>query len=182
MLLSMPQIPGTLWRDVSDLSRFKTQIRWVSSYQLWVYNNAQICPNLPFLHWEHIDSHYAYSSLSTIELRSTQSIDKNTFSLLELYKNTQPNWFCFPNNATLSNGNGFVRCSANGDVNELRERCRNLGQLGMIWNHGTSHIIIVKIKFNLHHTISILEITAGRACSYAPVKWPKIPKTWRNIR
>lgn len=61
-----------------------------------------------------------------------KALIRTLFSLLELYKNTQPNWFCFPNNATLSNGNGFVRCSANGDVNELRERCRNLGQLGMI--------------------------------------------------
>lgn len=80
----------------------------------------------------HIDSHYADSCFSTIEYPSTQSIDKNTFSLFGLYENTPPNWFCFPDDAALSNGNGFVRCSAGGDVNELRERCRNLGQLGMI--------------------------------------------------
>lgn len=112
-----------------------------------------ILPQLAFPYFfysrEHIDSHYADSCLSTIEYPSTQSIDKNTFSLLGLYENTLPNWFCFPDDAALSNGNGFVRCSAGGDVNELRERCRNLGQLAMIWNHGTTHIIIVETKFNL---------------------------------
>lgn len=100
-----------------------------------VNNNTQSCPNLLFRFFyprEHIDSHYADSCLSTIEYPSTQSIDKNTFSLLQLYENTLPNWFCFPDDVALSNGNGFVRCSAGGDVNELRERCRNLGQLGMI--------------------------------------------------
>lgn len=95
-----------------------------------------ILPQLAFSFFfyprEHIDSHYADSCLSTIEYPSTQSIDKNTFSLLQLYENTLPNWFCFPDDVALSNGNGFVRCSAGGDVNELRERCRNLGQLGMI--------------------------------------------------
>lgn len=43
-----------------------------------------------------------------------------------------PNWFCLPgligssDDAALTNGNGFVRCSAGGDVNESRERCHNL--------------------------------------------------------
>lgn len=97
-----------------------------------------ILPQLAFSYFfflysrEHIDSHYADSCLSTIQYPSAQSIDKNTFSLLELYENTLPNWFCFPDDAALSNGNGFVRCSAGSDVNESRERCRNLGQLGMI--------------------------------------------------
>lgn len=114
---------------------FKLDFVWpalISCEHSTIHNLAPTCFFVFFYPREHIDSHYADSCLSTIEYPSTQSIDKNTFSLLGLYENTLPNWFCFPDDAALSNGNGFVRCSAGGDVNELRERCRNLGQLAMI--------------------------------------------------
>lgn len=81
-------------------------------------NNTQFCPYF----------------FSTPESTLTHTIPTAVSALLNIlqHKALITNWFCFPDDdAALSNGNGFVRCSAGGDV-ELRERCRNLGQLGMI--------------------------------------------------
>lgn len=136
ILLSIPQIPRRLLRDVSTMSRFQTRFRLVSPYQLWTnMQQHTILPLLFFYTRKHIDSHYTDSCLSTIKYPSTQSID-NKLVLL-------PRWWC------CSVQWQWIRSLFCGRWCKLRERCRNLGQLGMIWNHGTTHIIIAETKFNL---------------------------------